>query len=673
MSFLQPWMLLALPLAALPVVIHLVHQRRFQTVPWGAMLFLLSARALSRGNERLRHWLILALRTLAVAAVILAAGRPLSRGWLALAGGARPDAALVILDRSPSMQQRGTAAAATKLDTARRQVADALATLAPDRCLLIDGPDAAVEVGPPAGLGELPAAGPRATATDVPRLLAEAERQIRDRGYGSAEVWICSDQRRNDWAVDAPAWPAVREAFARLPQPVRLQLVSFPGEDADNLAVRVRGVRVEPRGGERTLVLTVTLARTGDGPSRTVPVVLEIGGASSTIEVELVGREAVVQGHTIALAGGGPTRGFGRVSIPADANAADNEFYFVYDEPPPRRTVVVAEDPAARRVLALAAGIPPEKPLPAAVDALDPAGFAAAALDETALVLWQAPLPSGGDAEQLAAFVARGGQVIFLPPETPSDTAFAGLAWTTWTDHPREVAAESWRTDQGLLANTASGEPLPVGQVAIRRSCGLAGDQVALASLPGGRPLLVRAGGAAGVSFLATGPTARDSGLAGEGVVLYALVQRAIDRGLESLGRARQLDAGPAAAALLAESGAEWTRRAGPPGVRSTEAGLHAGVYATDDRLVAVNRPAAEDAAPIVSDARIDELFAGLSFARATGAAGRGESLVQEIWRGCLVAVLVALVAEGLLCLPRAAGRPAGPVAAAAGRGERAA
>lgn len=68
---------------ALPLIIHLINQRRFQTVRWAAMQFLLAAKALSRGYSRLRHWLIMALRMLAVAAVILAVGRPLSRGWLA--------------------------------------------------------------------------------------------------------------------------------------------------------------------------------------------------------------------------------------------------------------------------------------------------------------------------------------------------------------------------------------------------------------------------------------------------------------------------------------------------------------------------------------------------------------------------------------------------------------
>jgi hypothetical protein len=153
---------------------------------------------------------------------------------------------------------------------------------------------------------------------------------------------------------------------------------------------------------------------------------------------------------------------------------------------------------------------------------------------------------------------------------------------------------------------------------------------------------------------VATTPAPRDSSLAAEGVVLYALAQRSIDRGLAVLGGARQADAGSTAAEIAKACG-DWMRLAGDAGAPSTEVGLHAGVFSCGDRLVAVNRPAAEDTALAVADDRIDGLFRGLSFQRITGTAGDTDSLVQEIWRAFLIAMLLALVAEGLLSLPRAA------------------
>jgi hypothetical protein len=433
-------------------------------------------------------------------------------------------------------------------------------------------------------------------------------------------------------------------------------------------------------------------------------VTIEIGGVATTVEMELDGPESVLAEQAVPLASFEGPVGWGTVSIPADANAADNEFFFTFAEPPPRRTIVVADDAAAARLLALVAEIPPDRLQEATVDVVAPEAAATAAWDEAAALLWQAPLPSGPAAAAVEAFVARGGQVVFFPPAVPDSTSFAGLQWTEWTDHPEPVVPATWRTDQDVLANTLSGAALPVGELAIRRSCGLAGaagngpaaatdragsDSLPLAMLPGGGMLLARsvaadlrgipeagsrgiltagsrgiltAGSRGGVLFCATTPLARDSSLASEGVVLYSLVQRSIDRGLEVLSRARLVEAGgpdapPATAGRIAGSGV------GEPAEQ-------AGVYAVADGLVAVNRPAAEDAAAIEPDDRVDELFGGLSFARISGTAGSTDSLVQEIWRAFLIAMVLALIAEGLLSLPhrrddaaRSAGRTAGRAA----------
>jgi hypothetical protein len=659
MTFLQPWVLAALPLVALPLIIHLINQRRFQTVQWGAMQFLLSAKALSSGYSKLRHWLIMLLRMLAVAAVILAVGRPLSRGWLALAGGGRPDTAIVILDRSPSMQARDQAIEGTKLATGRKQLSESLALLAPSRCLsFATADDDPVEIDP-RELQELPSAGPAAAATDVPGLLRAAFDHIRDNAAGTTEIWICSDERANDWALDEGGWAGLRDAYAKLPQQVRFQLLSFSQNEPANLAVRVTETTLQKRGREHELVVSLVVTRpdaagSDSTPPLTVPVKFELGGVTSVVDVALAGREATLANHTLPLGRSG-VRGWGRVSIPPDANLADNEFYFTFDEPPPRVTLVVAEEAAAARVLELAASIPPVKDLVARAEVVPRGALATAAWDEAALVLWQGTLPNDAEAELIEGFVSRGGQAIFFPPEEADATFFAGVAWGEWTTHEPPVRAEQWRTDQDLLSNTLSGGALPLGELDVRQARGLTGDPVTLASLAGGGPLLARVTDGRGIYFCTTLPTPRHSSLASEGIVLYALIQRAIDRGIEPLSGARQLAAGAATAALARGSGAStaWERLAGSDDALSTEDGLHAGVYSIGGRLVAVNRPAGEDTARVAAAERIDALFRGLSFSRITGQAGVSDSIVQEIWRAFLIAMLIALVVEGILSLPR--------------------
>ncbi|MFM7135572.1 MAG: BatA domain-containing protein [Planctomycetota bacterium] len=653
MTSLQPWVLVALPLVALPLIIHLINQRRFQTVPWAAMRFLLAARAMSSGYSKLRHWLIMLLRMLAVAAVILAIGRPLSRGWLALAGGARPDTAIVVLDRSPSMQARDPAAPETKLATGRRQLAETLATLAPQRCLLVEG-DKLVEV-PPAALEDLSAAGPVAAQADIPGMLQATYDHIRDNAAGTAEVWICSDGRMNDWGIDDGGWAGLRDAFAKLPQQVRFQLVSFDSPPAGNVAVRVTEARLERRGEARELLVSVVATRQDSGDPVTLPLKFEIGGVMTTVDVELSGREAVLANHALPLGRGDSARGFGRVSIPADTCEADNDFYFVFDDPPPRLALVVAEEAAAGRVLELAASIPPSKELAARAESVPRAGLATAPWSEAAALIWQGQLPEADEAQLVDDFIARGGQVIFFPPEDAQGTTFAGVSWGEWLAHPQALKPEQWRSDEDILANTLASGALPVGELEVRRSCGLGGEIVPLATLADGLSLVARLPDGRGVYFCATLPRPRDSSLASEGIVLYALLQRLIERGLEPLAGARQIEAGPAASALLAagEPDARWERLAGPAGGAGAEAAGQAGVYSSAGRLVAINRPAAEDLAPIASPERIDGLFRGLSYTRVEGRAGRADSIVQEIWRAFLIAMLLALVGEGLLSLPR--------------------
>jgi hypothetical protein len=287
-----------------------------------------------------------------------------------------------------------------------------------------------------------------------------------------------------------------------------------------------------------------------------------------------------------------------------------------------------------------------------------------AAWDELALVLWPAPLPTGTAAELLEAFVQRGGQVVFFPPPEPGGAELFGLRWQNWVEEDH-LSVGTWRGDADLLARTLSGQALPVGKLQIHRYCELVGEFTPLATMsvrqPAGlpaageppattAPLLARVpADRGGVYFWTTTPARRDSSLATDGIVLYAFVQRAMAAGAEVLGKTRHLDAGDPDR----EDPETWQRVSTAADVLSTEAAYHAGVYSARDRLLAVNRPQAEDDSSMLADSRLAELFRGLEFTQVEGQAGSANSLIQEIWRMFLAAMLVALVMEAVLCLPK--------------------
>jgi len=673
--FLQPAMLWALPVAALPIVIHLINQRRYQTTRWAAMMFLVAANRMSRGYARLRQWLILAFRVLAIAGLILAVSRPLTGGWLGQAAGGRPDATILLIDRSPSMQQRGAGADGSKLGTGKRRLARTLKSVGSSRWVLIDS-----ATNTPRALESIDAL-PAATAADatsapadLPALLLAARDYIKVNKTGRAEVWICSDTRENDWSPESGRWPGLRDAFLEFPQGVRFHLLAYPQPSPGNLSVRVSDARRRDTAEGAELIVSVQVSREGGGDARqSVPVQFEIEGARSVVAVDLAGPRAELKDHRIALERG-RERGWGRVSIPADLNPADDDFYFAFDRPPLRKAVIVAEDSRAARPLSLAASIGPDPALKSSAEVIGVEGIAGVDWQEVALLLWQAPLPQGDAAEKVRAFVGRGGVVVFFPPRVGgSDAAFLGAKWSDWADAPGDDAVVSWRGDEDLLAATQGGAALPVGALQIKRACGLAGEFTPLATLKGGAPLLARvATDAGGVYFCATTPAAADSTLASGGVVLYVLVQRALAAGAAVLGNTRQLAAG----APQGDDPSRWKRLSGADEAVSTDYPLHRGVYRSGERLLAVNRPAGEDAAPILADDRVAGLFRGLDFSRVDDRAGGDGSLIQEIWRLFLASMMVAMVVEAALCLPkkiavaapswpRPAGRPEAAAAAA--------
>jgi hypothetical protein len=650
MIFLQPWLLLALPLVLLPVIIHLINQWRFQTIPWAAMMFLLAAHKMARGYSRIRQWLIMLLRVLAIAALLFAVSRPLAGGWLGLAAGEQGDTTLILLDRSPSMQWRDPGSGESKLMTACRQLRDLMGSLATDRYVVIDSVTyTPLSLQSADLLTDLSSAQAASSSADIPRLLEVAHNYIRDNKTGRTEIWICSDVSSNDWESESGRWESLRESFSVFPQSIRFHLLAYPRQEQSNLSIRVTDVRRLETSEKAELLVSFQLTRTGESTEKlTVPVQWEIEGSRSAQPVELVGPHVNIRDHSIPI-DRARKRGWGRVSIPSDVNPADDDFYFVFDLPPPRKTLIVTDDPSIVRPLELAAQISSEPGVQATTEIVQPDQLTGVDWDQLALVLWQTALPQGVSERLLTTFIARGGQVAFFPPKSPSGNTFLGLRWTNWKSEDSTIPIETWQSNEGPLARTMSGTALPVGDLGIRRYCGLEGECTKLAILQGGDPLLARAATDKGAAyFWTTTPSPVDSSLGTNGIVLYAFVQRAIASGAEVLSKSRQLIAGEPFTDFK-----EWVILAHTDQGLSTESAHHRGAYQAEDRLFAINRSLEEDEGKTLSDDRVSGLFTGLDFSRVDDRAGNTSSMVQEIWRTFLIAMLLALIAEAILCLPK--------------------
>ncbi len=657
MTFLQPALLIALPLAALPVVIHLIHLYRRRQVKWAAMIFLLAAQRMNKGLSRLRQILILALRVLAVAAILFVITRPLAGGWLGLTGGA-PDTVLILLDRSASMEQQNLATGVSKrvagLRNLSKAITDAVGTRS--RLVLLDSALGKAEPLEKAqSLLDLPQTAATETAADIPALLQSALDYITTNQTGRTDVWLLSDLQQSDWDASSGRWETLRSAFATL-KGVRFHLLCYPEVPPDDLGVTVERVVRRETSEKAELLLDLRVVRHADRPQPAeLPLRFVINGAATAMKVTLTENRLVLQAHAIPI-DKTTKRGSGRVELPADSSAANNTFHFVFDEPAPLLSVIVSDDEAESGPLqaALAAAAEPSRKYVATV--LSTRRTAEIAWENAALLVWHAPIPKADEvvARQIQNHVAAGRSVLFLPPESPDEAEIFGLRWERWiggpTDQPQTV--EWWRNDADLLANARDGAALPVGTLEVLRRCGIAGEGIPLARVADRQPLLMRSTLApqGGAYFLGTLPGASASSLARDGVVMFALLHRALNDGARTHGKAQQRTA---SASALGNDPARW-RPLEPRGesVISTMLPLRAGVLATGEQITALNRPPGEDQPGVLSTTVLNELFAGLDFRVLTDSLEDGRSLTNEIWRTFLVAMALALVAEALLCMP---------------------
>ncbi|MEI6715544.1 MAG: BatA domain-containing protein [Verrucomicrobiota bacterium] len=656
MTFLEPLLLFALPLAALPVVIHLVHLYRRKQVQWAAMMFLLAAQQMQKGFSRLKQILILALRVAAVAAILLAITRPLSGGWLGLTGGA-PDTVLVLLDRSASMEQHPASSSRSKRQTGLQNVSKAIQDAIGNRSHIVLLDSAASKPllieKPEALLLDLPQTEPSDTTADIPGLLQNALDYIVTNKTGRTDIWLISDLQKGDWNRSGGRWDTLRTAFSNT-KGVRFHLLNYPQKTPDDFAIRIDHVTRRQTGDKAELLLDLKISRTAENLlPQEIPLRFVINGIATTSKVTIQDSQLSLQAYSLPI-DKSLTRGWGYVELPADAYPANNTFHFVFDEPPVLRSVVVSEDSTDLRSITAGLGAPADPSRKYETLKLPLERTAEIPWEQTGLIVWQAPIPKPDSPvfQQLTEHIALGRTALFLPPNSPSESELCGLAWGKWETADPAKSPEWWRNDSGLLANTQDGIALPVGGLEVSRFCQITGSGVPLARTADGA-LLMRSAVQPNVYFLGTHPAPGASNLAREGVVLFALLHRALNEGAQTLGKAQQRVASPAPLPGNAEA---WhvvdETKAG--GRNSTNLNLRAGIIANDSALIALNRPASEDDLETLSTETVNELFAGLDFRILTDTLEGDHSLTNEVWRTFLFVMALALLGETLLCLPPA-------------------
>ncbi len=463
LSFLNPMLLWAVPLAAVPIVIHLLNRRRFREVRWAAMEYLLKALERNRKRLRMEQWLVLLLRTLAVMLLVMLVSRP------QLGGGLVSTVAhhVVLLDDTASMRQRsGSVSLFDKAQDQARTLAQKLeATRGGDLVSIVrasktNEPDLwaqRIGEGLERRIGQLLA---EQRCGDGTADLGAAFAAVRARAVATKEAsrtdyYVVSDLRSCDWlADDGKPRPSVVQLLAQMDASVEhVHAMGVGSRDADNLAVTavrcvdrmaIAGVPVELAVDVQNFGLDATqageLAVEMDGKSRvTRPLPPLAPGERASIPLV----------HTFFS--GGDHR--------VEASFSPVDHYLVDD----RRTLALPVQPASR--VLLVDGEPGEDAddggetlfLQAALDpgGDQPSGVAVEVVAESALgevdfapydMVWlcNVAAPSPSVVEKLEKHVAGGaGLAIFLGAQVD----------------PARYVETMWKGGKGLL-------PLPIGDIA---------------------------------------------------------------------------------------------------------------------------------------------------------------------------------------------------------------
>ena len=301
MNFLAPWYLLLAAGVAVPLLVHLLRRRIGTHVPFPATRYLARAERDHSRTLKLRNLLLMLLRVAVLAAVALAAARPMA--WLG-GGGHAPTAIAVVVDNS--LSSSAVVAGRPVLDALRGVAHGVIAAAAPgDRIWLVTA-DGQVRGGTPAIIArQLDAMQPLAGAGNPPAALARGSALVRSSGFASRAVVLLTDAQRTTWE-HAPASAAG----------VSLAIWTPDGAAPANAAVvaaRAQPARWTPRG--------TVVARIAASDSTTYRMTL--GGVTFA-------RGSAPAGEDVTVAAAPAARGWqaGTVEIEPDELPTDNVRHF---------------------------------------------------------------------------------------------------------------------------------------------------------------------------------------------------------------------------------------------------------------------------------------------------------------------------------------------------------
>ena len=395
---LAPLFLLGLGTLVVPVIVHLIHRHKRESVPFPSLMFIQRIPYKDVRRQQLRHKLLFAIRCLALILLALAFARPfLENATEATAADIAGREVVILLDRSHSMRfgdrwQRGVEQARARLDL-----------LGPlDRATVVLFAETAEVTGENAIEGAEPTAGGTRYGSALQlagRILSESEQPER-------EVVLITDFQRSGWD---------RVSDVRLPGGTIVTAVDLSEDETHNISLPFVSLRQEVLSGREWVSVTTRVVNGGERQVVGLRVALVLNGQelqSQTVTVDPLGSTAVT--FSPVLLPEGVSRG--AVTAGTDALAQDNTAVFVLS-PSNSLSALILESSDARenQSLFLSRALEIGDRPSFRVDVRPLREFRLSDLDgRSVLVLNDAPLPGGRAGQRIREFVENGGGLLVV-------------------------------------------------------------------------------------------------------------------------------------------------------------------------------------------------------------------------------------------------------------------
>jgi len=340
MNFLNPFFLFGLLAVAVPVIIHLINLRRPQKVSFSTLSFFNELRKSTIRRIRIKQYLLMALRALALLFLALALARPFLPPTLTgTSGSAEPKSVAILIDNSASMNRVG--AQGPLIDQAKEVARRIIQNANSDDKFFIATTNfgSIMQDGLISGSRALNAVGEieaQNTGHYTKEQFRLAYQQLQDAPQSQSIMYVISDGQRSQLS-DLEDLSVGNDESSK---PVSLQLINLEQDNQQNLAVSSISLKNQMISQGTPVTLGVEVENVGDAAAANQFVSLEVEGElSGQYEVSLQPGESKEFLFQVVPEKVGNVSG--RIILEGDEINYDNRRYFVLHIPKTRSVLLV--------------------------------------------------------------------------------------------------------------------------------------------------------------------------------------------------------------------------------------------------------------------------------------------------------------------------------------------